>query len=95
MSVAGIDFRTFAVPGHSPASIAFAAHGFLFSGDVLFSGSVGRTDLTGGSMPVLLQSIATLMRELPPETVVCPGHGPITTLEEEAQTNPFLAELRA
>lgn len=94
VSVAGVDFGTIAVPGHSPASIAYYAHGFVFSGDVLFSGSVGRTDLDGGSHQRLLESIAAMYQVLPPETVVLSGHGPITTLEAELATNPFLAELR-
>ncbi len=76
------------------ASIAYYAHGFVFSGDVLFSGSVGRTDLDGGSHQRLLESIAAMYEVLPPETVVLSGHGPITTLEAELATNPFLAELR-
>ncbi len=94
VSVAGIDFGTIAVPGHSPASIAYFAHGFVFAGDVLFSGSVGRTDMDGQDTDRLMQSIRDLYAALPPETVVAPGHGPATTLEIERDTNPFLGELR-
>lgn len=94
VSVAGIDFGTIAVPGHSRASIAYYAHGFVFSGDVLFSGSVGRTDFDDGDHGQLLKSIDSLFQTLPAETVVASGHGPITTLEVERATNPFLAELR-
>ena len=67
----------------------------LFSGDVLFAGSVGRTDLPGSDWDTLLASIRSLVEALPPETVVYPGHGPATTLGEELARNPFLAELRA
>ena len=95
VEAAGITFETIAVPGHSPAHLAFAADGALFSGDVLFAGSVGRTDFPGSSWDVLRASIETLIERLPPETVVYPGHGPATTLGEELQTNPFLAEIRA
>ena len=94
-TVAGIDFDTTRVPGHSPAHIAFHADGRLFSGDVLFAGSVGRTDLPGGSWDVLEASIGRLLDRYPPQTAVYPGHGPVTTLGEELASNPFLAELRA
>ena len=94
VTLAGIDFAVTLVPGHSPASVAFYADGHLFVGDVLFAGSVGRTDLTGGDMETLLESIATLMRAYPPETIVLPGHGPVTTLGEERDRNPFLGPLR-
>lgn len=94
LELAGIAFQVLAVPGHSPAHLAYAGDGALFSGDVLFAGSVGRTDLPGSSWETLLASIRTLMEALPPETVVYPGHGPATTLGRELATNPFLAELR-
>jgi hydroxyacylglutathione hydrolase len=95
LELAGITFETIPVPGHSPGHLAYAADGALFSGDVLFAGSVGRTDLPGSSWETLAASIATLLDRLPPETVVYPGHGPATTLGRELETNPFLAELRA
>lgn len=94
VDVAGITFRTFDVPGHTAGSVAFAADGVAFVGDVLFAGSIGRTDLAGGDFDTLIASIALLMRELPPETVVAPGHGPPTTLGRELETNPFLDGLR-
>jgi hydroxyacylglutathione hydrolase len=94
VEVAGIEFRTFDVPGHTAGSVAFAANGVAFVGDVLFAGSIGRTDLDGGDFETLLASIGLLMRELPPETVVAPGHGPATTLERELASNPFLDSLR-
>jgi glyoxylase-like metal-dependent hydrolase (beta-lactamase superfamily II) len=95
LSLAGIAFTTVAVPGHSPGHLAFAADGALFSGDVLFAGSVGRTDLPGSDWDTLLASIRTLVDSYPADTVVYPGHGPSTTLGREVATNPFLAELRA
>jgi hydroxyacylglutathione hydrolase len=87
-----IDVRT--VPGHSPGSVAFAIDGALYSGDVLFSGSVGRTDLREGDWPTLQASIERLLGEFPPETPVLSGHGEPTTLGDERATNPFLEELR-
>jgi hydroxyacylglutathione hydrolase len=95
IDAAGISFDVLSVPGHSPAHVAYHAEDALFSGDVLFAGSVGRTDLPGGDWDTLLDSIRTLFETYPPETVVYPGHGPTTTLGEELRRNPFLAELRA
>lgn len=95
LDLAGIAFETIRVPGHSAGHLAFAAQDCLFSGDVLFAGSVGRTDREDGDWEALLGSIRTLLDRLPPDTVVYPGHGPATTLGRELQTNPFLAELRA
>jgi hydroxyacylglutathione hydrolase len=95
VSVAGIDFATMLVPGHSPASIAYHADGCLFSGDVLFAGSVGRSDLEGGDHDTLLASIGRLMDAYPAGTAVLPGHGPATTLGRERASNPFLGGLRA
>jgi hydroxyacylglutathione hydrolase len=95
LDVAGIEFQTLLVPGHSPAHLAYYADGCLFSGDVVFRGGVGRTDLRGGDWDVLLESIRALVERFPPETLVYPGHGPRTTLGAELARNPFLAELRA
>jgi len=95
LELAGISFETLRVPGHSPAHLAYAADGALFSGDVLFAGSVGRTDLPGSDPSILLASLRMLAERFPPETSVYPGHGPSTTLGHELATNPFLAELRA
>jgi glyoxylase-like metal-dependent hydrolase (beta-lactamase superfamily II) len=95
LELAGIAFQTLRVPGHSPAHLAYYADGCLFSGDVLFAGSVGRTDLPGASWDRLVESIRTLADRFPPETIVYPGHGPETTLGAELERNPFLAELRA
>lgn len=94
IQAAGISFAVSLVPGHSPAHLAYFADGELFSGDVLFAGSVGRTDLPGGDWDTLEASIASLLEGYPPETVVHPGHGPETTLATELAGNPFLATLR-
>jgi hydroxyacylglutathione hydrolase len=95
LELAGIEFETVRVPGHSPAHLAYYADGCLFSGDVLFAGSVGRTDLPGADWDTLVESIRSLFERYPPDTVVFPGHGPQTTLAAERDRNPFLAELRA
>jgi hydroxyacylglutathione hydrolase len=95
IEAAGIALDVASVPGHSPAHLAYHAEGALFSGDVLFAGSVGRTDLPGADWETLLASIRRLTETYPPETVVYPGHGPATTLGAELARNPFLAELRA
>ena len=95
VELAGIAFGVLAVPGHSPAHLAYHADGCLFSGDVLFAGSVGRTDLPGADWETLLASIRTLLDTLAADTVVYPGHGAITTLGDELARNPFLADLRA
>ena len=95
VDAAGIGFEVLAVPGHSPAHIAYHADGCLFSGDVLFAGSVGRTDFPGSDWDTLVASIRMLVDTLPRETIVYPGHGPTTTLGGELERNPFLSELRA
>jgi glyoxylase-like metal-dependent hydrolase (beta-lactamase superfamily II) len=95
IDVAGLSFDCVAIPGHSPAHIAFQVEGHLFSGDLLFAGSVGRVDLPGGDWDTLLDSVRALAHRYPPETIVYPGHGPQTTLGAELERNPFLAELRA
>jgi len=94
LELAGITFEVIPVPGHSPGHVAYYAGGCLFSGDVLFQGGVGRTDLPFADWDTLLESIRTLGDRLPPETVVYPGHGAETTLGAELARNPFLAELR-
>ena len=95
LELAGVRFDTLRVPGHTEAHLAYAADGCLFSGDVLFAGSVGRVDRPNGDWETLMASIRQLAERFPPETVVYPGHGPQTTLGRELDTNPFLAELRA
>lgn len=94
LSLAGIEFDVLFTPGHSPGHLTYAAPGALFSGDVLFQGSVGRVDLPGGDWATLERSIASLVDAYPPPTVVYPGHMGITTLGRERDTNPFLEEIR-
>ena len=95
LNLAGLEIDVIFTPGHSPGHVTYSvpAHEAVFSGDVLFQGSVGRVDLPGGDWATLLQSITTLVESLPPETRVFPGHMGITTLGAERATNPFLAEL--
>jgi hydroxyacylglutathione hydrolase len=95
LELAGISFATLRVPGHSPAHLAYHADDCLFSGDLVFAGSVGRTDLPGADWDTLVESVRMLADRFPPETIVYPGHGPETTLGAEVGGNPFLAELRA
>jgi hydroxyacylglutathione hydrolase len=77
-------------PGHSPGSVSFLGQGMIFGGDVLFNGSVGRTDLPGGDSATLMASIQSEFLALPDSTVVHSGHGPDTTIGVERVTNPFL-----
>ena len=89
--IAGI-LRVLHLPGHSPGSIALVGEGVVFSGDLLFAGSIGRTDLPGGSMEDMRDSLGRLLA-LPGNTRVYPGHGETTTLEKERRTNPFLVSI--
>ncbi len=82
--------RVLHTPGHTPGSVGFVHGGVLFSGDTLFCGGVGRTDLPGGSWKEIERSIRERILSLPGETVVLPGHGPRTTVEQERASNPFL-----
>ena len=95
LELAGIDFDVIFTPGHSPGHVTYAVgdEPALFSGDVLFQGSVGRVDLPGGDWPTLGRSIESLLESYPPETTVYPGHMGLTTLGRERATNPFLREL--
>ena len=95
LDLAGMKIEVLFTPGHSPGHVTYAIRDerALFSGDVLFQGSVGRVDLPGGDWPTLLSSIQSLVDEFEPETVVYFGHMGITTLERERATNPFLSEL--
>ena len=90
--IAGLEISLAHVPGHSLDSVTLhlADHGVVFSGDTLFAGSIGRTDLPGGSTTQLLAGIARHLMTLPPATRVLPGHGPATTIGEEASGNPYL-----
>ncbi|MET0957873.1 MAG: MBL fold metallo-hydrolase [Solirubrobacterales bacterium] len=95
LELAGFEIEVIFTPGHSPGHVTYSIRdeAALFSGDVLFQGSVGRVDLPGGDWPTLLESIRTLVHGHPEETTVYPGHMGITTLGAERATNPFLAEL--
>jgi hydroxyacylglutathione hydrolase len=95
LELAGMKIDVRFTPGHSPGHVSYAipGEGALFSGDVLFEGSVGRVDLPGGDWPTLLASIESLVDEFAPEMTVYPGHMGITTLGRERATNPFLREL--
>jgi len=95
LSLAGLEIDVLFTPGHSPGHVTYAIpdQGALFSGDVLFKGSVGRVDLPGGDWDTLLESIRGLVEGYPEETVVHPGHMAVTTLGAERASNPFLAEL--
>jgi glyoxylase-like metal-dependent hydrolase (beta-lactamase superfamily II) len=94
ITVAGMTFDVVDVPGHSGGHVAFVTDGAIFSGDLLFAGSVGRVDLAGGDWETLLDSVRTLVDRYGRDAVVYPGHGPETTLGRELDSNPFLGELR-
>lgn len=95
LELAGIEIEVIFTPGHSPGHVTFAipSEAVMFSGDVLFQGSVGRTDLPGGDWPTLAASIKLLLDSYPDETTLYPGHMGITTLGAERATNPFLTGL--
>lgn len=99
LELAGVSLTTAHAPGHTPGSIVFKYAGsgemppLLFSGDLLFAGSIGRTDLPGGDHHQMLRSLQTVLPPLPDETVVLPGHGPQSTMEAERRANPFLLDL--
>jgi hydroxyacylglutathione hydrolase len=98
LELAGLDLVVDHAPGHTPGSVTFrlapaADPGTLFSGDLLFAGSIGRTDLPGGDYETILASLARVCLPLPGETQVLAGHGPPTTIEAERANNPFLAGL--
>ena len=97
LELAGLEIDVLFTPGHSPGHLVYSipSEGAILSGDVLFQGSIGRTDLPGGDHQRLLQSIAELLEALPDETDVLPGHMAPTTLGAERRTNPFLHELSA
>jgi glyoxylase-like metal-dependent hydrolase (beta-lactamase superfamily II) len=90
IEVGGLSMRVLETPGHTPGSISLCLDDAVFVGDTLFAGSVGRTDLAGGSLEVLLRSIHTKLLTLPDRTVVYAGHGPATSIGVERRDNPFL-----
>jgi hydroxyacylglutathione hydrolase len=95
LELAGLELDVIFTPGHSPGHVTYSVRGedAIFSGDVLFQGSVGRVDLPGGDGPTLIESIGTLLDSHSDETVVHPGHMGLTTLGAERASNPFLASL--
>jgi hydroxyacylglutathione hydrolase len=95
LELAGFEIDVLFTPGHSPGHVTFSIpdERVVFSGDVLFQGSIGRTDLPGGDTATLLESIRMLVDALPEDTTVHPGHMGLTTLGAERASNPFLAEL--
>jgi hydroxyacylglutathione hydrolase len=95
LELAGLEIEVLFTPGHSPGHVTYSIPSELavFSGDVLFAGSVGRTDLPGGDGPTLMRSLAMLVEALPGDTAVYPGHMANTTIGRERATNPFLAQL--
>jgi len=95
LELAGFSIDVIFTPGHSPGHVSYSipSEKAVFSGDVLFQGSIGRSDLPGGDGPTLMESIRKLIETLPPETTVYPGHMGITTLGAEKASNPFLVEL--
>ena len=94
VDIAGLKFTVFATPGHSPGSVCYFIGKSLFCGDVLFNGSIGRTDLPGGNYQQLIDSIDKYILSLPDDIICYPGHGPITTVGSERKNNPFLAGRR-
>ena len=101
LDLAGLTLTVDHAPGHTPGSVTFGLPapagtldpGVLFTGDLLFAGSIGRTDLPGGNYETILDSLARVCLPLPDETVVLCGHGPATTIGAERASNPFLAPL--
>ncbi len=95
VSVGGLTLRVLHTPGHTPGSLCFyiPKDGALFSGDTLFKGAVGRTDLPGGDARQLTASLRRIIAEIPAETILYPGHGPATMLGEECRYNPYLRSL--
>ncbi len=90
LAFGGIELSVRFAPGHSPGGVLFVGSGMAFVGDCVFAGSIGRTDLAGGDLPTLLTSIRQQILTLPASTVLYSGHGPATTVEREAASNPFL-----
>jgi len=91
LSVGGLDFEARHAPGHSPGSVCLVGPGVVLSGDVLFAGSIGRTDLPGADFETLIASIERELLPLSDDTIVYSGHGPETTIGRERRTNPFLS----
>ena len=93
LQIAGLDIRVVHTPGHSPGSVCFLVDGRCFAGDLVFQGSIGRTDLPGGNYDTIAHSLRKHLLSLPDETVIHCGHGPDTKVGVERRSNPFLLEL--
>lgn len=89
LSIGQLNLKILHTPGHSPGSISFYVENHIFVGDLIFQGSIGRTDLPGGNYEKLISSVESKIFTLPPDTIIYPGHGPSTTVEQEKSTNPF------
>lgn len=87
-----VKLKVLHTPGHTPGGICLVGDGFIFTGDTLFAGSIGRTDFPGGSFRALIKSIKEKLLPFPDEFIIYPGHGPSSTIGKERRTNPFLAE---
>lgn len=92
ITAGGITLRVLHTPGHSPGGISLLGEGMVFTGDALFAGSIGRTDLPGGDLQTLLGAIKAHLLALPDDTMVFSGHGPASTIGDERRENPFLNE---
>jgi hydroxyacylglutathione hydrolase len=92
VSVAGLNLKVIYTPGHTPGSVSYYVNGLLFSGDTLFRGSIGRTDIPYGSYKQIMDAILNKLMILPNETIVLPGHQLETTIWQERSTNPFILE---
>ena len=92
VEVAGVKLKVIHTPGHTPGSVSFYSEGMLFSGDTLFQGSIGRTDLPGGDFQNEMSSIVDRILELPDDTVILPGHMKETSVLAERQSNPFIQQ---
>ena len=97
LALAGLEIEVLFTPGHSPGHVTYSvpSEQAVFSGDVLFQGSVGRTDLPGGDTPTLMRTLGELVERLPDETVVYPGHMGLTTIGQERASNPFLRDIQS
>lgn len=93
IEVGDIGLEVLHTPGHTPGGVSFYAPGYLFCGDLIFQGSIGRTDLRGGSLQGLMRAVREKVWDLPDDTRILPGHGPDTTLGDERRNNPFLQGL--
>ena len=92
ISVDGLHLTVIHTPGHTPGSVSYFVNGLLFSGDTLFRGSIGRTDLPGGNHQQIMESILTKLLDLPDETIVLPGHELESSIRQERATNPFIGQ---